>query len=162
MIIPNIWKNKSHVPNHQPDIYMIISICIWINNTYPSTWKVRPLHTVIAVSIICIAEQWGQYRWRIPFFSFRSMKVRNYIQLKMLLHAFTICSMATNQPNWENPSIYPLAIQHSNGKSAPFRGDFATFYLYMRQQFEDFLVLSTSWLKKSCPNPLEYHHFPIN
>jgi hypothetical protein len=20
MIIPNIWKNKSHVPNHQPDI----------------------------------------------------------------------------------------------------------------------------------------------
>jgi hypothetical protein len=97
-----------------------------------------------------------------PFFSFRSMKVRNYIQLKMLLHAFTICSMATNQPNWENPSIYPLAIQHSNGKSAPFRGDFATFYLYMRQQFEDFLVLSTSWLKKSCPNPLEYHHFPIN
>jgi hypothetical protein len=21
MIIPNIWKNKNHVPNHQPDKY---------------------------------------------------------------------------------------------------------------------------------------------
>ena len=24
MIIPNIWKNKSHVPNHQPDIVSYI------------------------------------------------------------------------------------------------------------------------------------------
>jgi hypothetical protein len=23
MIIPNIWENKSHVPNHQPDIIML-------------------------------------------------------------------------------------------------------------------------------------------
>ena len=22
MIIPNIWKNKIHVPNHQPNIYI--------------------------------------------------------------------------------------------------------------------------------------------
>ena len=22
MIIPKIWKNKSHVPNHQPEIYL--------------------------------------------------------------------------------------------------------------------------------------------
>ena len=24
MIIPNIWKNKIHVPNHQPNIYIYI------------------------------------------------------------------------------------------------------------------------------------------
>ena len=23
-IVPNIWKNKSHVPNHQPDYYPVI------------------------------------------------------------------------------------------------------------------------------------------
>ena len=25
MIIPNIWKNKIHVPNHQPNIYIYMS-----------------------------------------------------------------------------------------------------------------------------------------
>jgi hypothetical protein len=26
MIIPNIWKNKSHVPNHQPVLIYLIGV----------------------------------------------------------------------------------------------------------------------------------------
>jgi hypothetical protein len=29
MIIPNIWKNKIHVPNHQPEIYIVYIIYIY-------------------------------------------------------------------------------------------------------------------------------------
>ena len=31
MIIPNIWKNKNHVPNHQPDKQINIFFMIWKN-----------------------------------------------------------------------------------------------------------------------------------
>ena len=30
IILPKIWKNKSHVPNHQPDIYIYICIHCYI------------------------------------------------------------------------------------------------------------------------------------
>ena len=29
MIIPNIWKNKIHVPNHQPNIYIYINMSVY-------------------------------------------------------------------------------------------------------------------------------------
>jgi hypothetical protein len=29
MILPNIWKNKSHVPNHQPELF--------VGRNYPPT-----------------------------------------------------------------------------------------------------------------------------
>ena len=33
MIIPNIWENKSDVPNHQPDIHFMVDMNyeIWIS-----------------------------------------------------------------------------------------------------------------------------------
>ena len=35
MIIPNIWENKSHVPNHQPEyIYIIHTISIYYSIHY--------------------------------------------------------------------------------------------------------------------------------
>jgi hypothetical protein len=27
-VVPNIWKNISHVPNHQPVLYIYICMCI--------------------------------------------------------------------------------------------------------------------------------------
>ena len=36
MIIPNIWKNKSHVPNHQPDIHKY-------SEWHFLEWKITPL-----------------------------------------------------------------------------------------------------------------------
>ena len=42
--IPNIWKNKSHVPNHQSDIVMkpgglqLISMSFWVFPNSPFWW----------------------------------------------------------------------------------------------------------------------------
>jgi len=32
--IPNIWKNKSHVPNHQPVIYLYFEATVINHNKY--------------------------------------------------------------------------------------------------------------------------------
>jgi len=35
MIIPNIWENKSHVPNHQPAMELIATIPSFSMATFP-------------------------------------------------------------------------------------------------------------------------------
>ena len=45
IIIPNIWKNEIHVPNHQPDINIYIYTYIYGISTYPlSLWYMHGLN----------------------------------------------------------------------------------------------------------------------
>ena len=37
MIIPNIWKNKIHVPNHQQEIYLSLKVPGWFSSSQTST-----------------------------------------------------------------------------------------------------------------------------
>jgi hypothetical protein len=42
--IPNIWKNESHVPNHQPDILLFQLLTI-INHRLTLTTNQQRMHT---------------------------------------------------------------------------------------------------------------------
>ena len=66
MIIPNIWENKSHVPNHQPDLlesmapktpkprlFPITNALILQNGT-----NVVGIDTRLAVSTTCATSIW--------------------------------------------------------------------------------------------------------
>ena len=46
--IPNIWKNKIHVPNHQPDKNMVryLHICICLRGNKPKCGSTMVVHPV--------------------------------------------------------------------------------------------------------------------
>ena len=56
MIIPNIWENKSHVQNHQPDLKHTVS-----TNPHSSLHPLRAAHVSLPVPSEIVSWPWPQH-----------------------------------------------------------------------------------------------------